>query len=279
MNRTQSIIFLDGQVVPEDTSVIGRLAPGVLPGKGVFETMRAYRGTLFLLEEHLKRLYTGLRTLTLTLRYTQEQLREFLYTTIQTNQLRSARVRLTVWQEKRHTHISIIAVPYRSHTASTYRRGFKVIVSSMKQNERMTKPHVKSIRYQRFLDAYQESLNKGCDEALLLNRTGHLAECSRSNLFFVKEKQLLTPTVACGCLDGITRQAVMRIAQGRGIRCKTVTARLCRLLGADEAFVTNSLIEIMPLTSVDGHRIGPGCRGPLTTRLLNAYRKLVGKNL
>ncbi len=272
----KGVIFLDGRIVPADVSFQERLSPGRLPGKGVFETMRAYNGEIFLLQEHLKRLLSGLNRLKIRSPYAKKEIVYWLRETLRRNRLKNARVRLTVWKEKAHRPacISIAAVSYRA-LAGKYKKGFRAMVCKARRNR--TSPsgteNIKSIDYSFFLKAYQDAVIRGCDEAILLNKKGEIVEGTRANVFFVKDGVLLTPELKCGCLNGITRQMVLKLAKEMRIRCRVTALGLESLLSCDEAFLTNSLIEIMPLTMLGTQPLHQGKAGPITLKLLKSYRK------
>lgn len=271
---SRRVLFLDGRFRKANEALRECLSPVRLSGQGVFETMRAYRGEIFLLDEHLKRLLRGLITLKIKPLYSKKEITGWLYETLRCNRLQNARIRLTVWKESRRRHISIIALSYKPYSVSKYKKGFKARVFGVCQEA----AHIKSIHCRSLMRAYQKAAHKGCDEAILLNRRGELVEGSRTNIFFVKRGVLLTPGLKCGGLNGITRQTVLRLARKNRIKTKSAATGLKSLLDCDEAFLTNSLIEIMPLTSLNGHRINKGKVGPVTTSLSKRYQKLTPKS-
>ena len=136
---------------------------------------------------------------------------------------------------------------------------------------------VKSLDYVCFWKAYQRAKAQGYDEALLRNHRGELVEGSRSNIFFLKDNKLCTPSLASGCLKGITRSVVIKIARRMRIEVQERTITPQELLNAREAFLTNSLIEVMPLTSIKGRSVGNGKAGALTLRILKEYRRWISK--
>ncbi|MCA9399713.1 MAG: aminotransferase class IV family protein, partial [Candidatus Omnitrophica bacterium] len=127
--------------------------------------------------------------------------------------------------------------------------------------------------------ALQEAKSRGYDEAILLNRNGQLVEGSTTNLFFVKNGVLFTPSTRCGCLSGIVRQIILDCARTHNIPVQTGAYSIKDLQKADEAFITNSLIGVKPLVSVDGHGIGKASAGAVTAKLRRAYHHYINKNL
>lgn len=273
------LLFLDGKVIATNKQFLENFSPGKLRGKGVFETMRSYKGKVFLIEEHLKRLCYGLRKMNIKLPYSRKKLQEYLKLSLSSNALKDARLRLIVWRGRRNARVSIVSWPYRPAAFSSYRKGFKATVSKIKQDYSHRNPLIKSIDYLPFLLAYQKAKAEGYDEALLLNRQGFLAEGSRSNLFLVKDGVILTPALRCGCLKGITRQEVYQLSKTMHLKFKETFIRPEDLFNAQEAFLTNSLIEIMPLTRAEDRRIGSGKMGAMTAQLLSGYRQRVQDTL
>jgi len=275
----KKVLFLDGFMIPTSKSFLDSLSPGVLPGRGVFETMRSYGGKIFLLEEHLSRLRRGLRLLSVKMPVSAEKIRKHLYLTLNANGLRDARLRLTVWEQKGNPRISIAALPYRPYPREKYEEGFKAVIADVRRNEKSKFSRIKSIHYLPLAIALRRAEAKGNDETIFLNRRGFLCEGSRSNIFYVKDGVLLTPDLSCGCLDGVTRKIVLKIARNLKIKYKEVCALPENLTCADEAFLTNSLLEIMPLTFLQGVMIGKGRIGEITSKLLSSYRSFVREKI
>jgi len=266
-------IFLDDEFIPFNDILYKKLLPWRLRGRGAFETMRSYRGEIFLLDQHLKRLSFGLRLLKVPPPFSSKKIKRLLGESLKANRLQDARIRLTVWVEKGSSHVSIFVFPHRVIPKKKYTQGFKAALCKKPLDKRGRDPLLKSIDYGFYHDAYEKALQKGCDEALIVNRKEKLVEGSRTNIFFFKENVLCTPKLASGCLEGVTRQAVIRIAKGQGIKVKEGDCGLQDLLDADEAFLTNSIMEMMPLAYVDGKRIGSS-KHTLTRRILRLYRKM-----
>ena len=166
--------------------------------------------------------------------------------------------------------IAIVGEESKGYSPGRYSKGFKVIVSKTRRPKTRFS-HIKSMDYGCFRKAFIEAKEKGCDEAILLNNRNELVEGSRTNIFFVKKGILYTPATHCGCLNGITRRIVLRLARQMDIPCKSVIADVSVLRQADEAFVTNAVMGVMPLTVVEGQAIGRKGAGPVTKKLLNAY--------
>jgi len=270
-------IFWDGRFLGVNREFLDSLVPGVLRGKGVFETMLASGGRIFLLKEHLDRFFRGLKTCGIRFPFTQKVTAGYLREALKENRLKNARIRLSSREEKNELHTAIVASPYRPPSAHKRQEGYSLMIASSLHKRLGKASHVKSIAYRKFLDAYQEAQEKGCEEAVFLNRNKEVVEGSRSNIFLVKKGKLYTPGLQSGCLDGIARRQVFKIAHKYGIECKETRVKYKDLLSCDEAFLTNSLIEVMPIKNICGQKIGKGKSRPITSLLLKIYRRSAQK--
>jgi len=273
MKENKQKIFLDGVFIMANKAMLKRLAPGVVKEKGVFETMRVYGGNIFLLTEHLNRLFLGAKALKIKVPFSKKVLSNILKKTLESNYIEDGRIRLSVWKKGAKVHIAVVANVYKPNSPSKKRHGFSAMISSAVHRRMGKVPCIKSLDYSLFLQAFLEAEKKGYDEAILLNKKGQIVEASRSNIFLVKNKTLITPKLTSGCLNGITRQKILKIARNKGIRHRACEIS-CKDLGkCDEVFLTNSLIEVMPLTSVNGMQINNGKMGPIATLFLKNYKK------
>jgi len=157
----------------------------------------------------------------------------------------------------------------------SYKRGFSIIVSSWRRNSQSPLSRLKSSCYMENVLARQEARAAGADEALMLNERGLVAEGSTSNIFLVKGKLLLTPPIESGALPGITRETVLELARAMKLESIEREIELAELAEAEEAFLTNSILEIMPLTRFGDKSLGPGIPGTLTQQLMSTYKELV----
>jgi len=205
--------------------------------------------------------------------------------TIQANKLSDARVRITISTGEggmvpdpstcSKPTVLILAEHYKPYPEQVYQKGFRAVVSSIRRNSQSPLSRLKSANYLESILARQEARAAGVDEALCLNEKGLLAEASMSNIFLVTDGILRTPGLESGILPGITRETILELASQPGINTLEHDIRLDDVFQAQEAFLTNSLIEVMPLTEIEGKAIGSGRPGPLTQRLMAAYKKLV----
>jgi branched-chain amino acid aminotransferase len=170
----------------------------------------------------------------------------------------------------------VVAVRRYEPTEEWYGRGLRAMLARGRLNEHAGTAGLKRLGYLDQIVALAEARHAGCEEAVLLDTARHLAEATTSNLFLVVAGELRTPPVTCGILPGITRGAIADIAGRLGIAVREEALWPDAIGRADEAFLTSSLREVVPLVAVDGQRVGAGMPGPLTRRLLDEYRALVG---
>jgi branched-chain amino acid aminotransferase group I len=283
------IIYLNGRLIPRSKAKLSPFDHGFLYGYGLFETMRAYHGHIFRLDRHLARLRRSAQSLGLANRLAAFDLEAACTKTLEANKLKDARLRLTVsaGEGDMTPDPSTCSSPTVLITARNlvplppgkYESGFKAALSSLRRNSQSPLSRLKSTCYMENILARMAARAAGCDEAVLLNEQGYLAEGSTTNIFLASNGELTTPSLESGVLPGITREAVLEIARASNIKTLERQVELKELIEAEEAFVTNSILELMPLTWFEGKPIGPGKPGELTSRLIAAYRKLIGKVL
>ena len=279
----RQIVYFNGKLVPLSQVSISPLDYGFLYGYGLFETMRAYGGRVFRLDKHLSRLTgsaekLGIPAITL-------DLKEVVTSTLEANKLSDARIRITVsigeggmapdTCQCRKPTVLVVAEHYKPHPESVYKAGFKAIVSSLVRYSHSPLSGIKSANYLENMLAKQEASAAGADEALRLNEKGSIAEASMSNIFLIADGKLITPPLESGILPGITREAVIELSSQLDISATERDITLKELFQTQEAFLTNSLIEIMPLTKIDDKPIASGKPGVVTERLRAKYKRLV----
>ena len=284
------IIYLNGQLIPRSIAKLSPFDHGFLYGHGLFETMRAYNGHIFRLDSHLARLRCSAESIGLTHSILgtdegKQSLKVACLATLEANKLKDARIRLTVSAGEgdmtpdpgtcSSPTILITAQNLVPLPPEKYETGFKAAVSFLRRNSQSPLSRLKSTCYIENILARMAARAAGCDEAIFLNEQGYLAEGSSTNTFLVSNGELITPCFESGVLPGITRDAVLEIARTSNIKATERWVELNELIEAQEAFVTNSILELMPLVSVEGKPIGSGKAGQLTKELLAAYRKIV----
>jgi branched-chain amino acid aminotransferase len=276
-------VYLNGSLIPLSQANVSALDYGFLFGFGLFETMRSYNGWVFRLDRHLSRLTNSAEALGLFLK--APELKDAVMDTIQANELGDARIRITVSPGEggmtpdpgtcMKPTILVMAEHYQPYPSKVYRKGFSVVISSIRRNSLSPLSRLKSTSYLESILIKQEARAAGVDEALCLNEKGFLAEAGMSNIFLVSGGTLKTPGLESGILPGITREAVLELASQMDISALEQEISPDELFQAEEIFLTNSLIEVMPLTEIDKLPVASGKPGPVTRRLMAAYKRLV----
>ncbi len=266
-------VFINDRFCEEGEARVSVYDHGFLYGDGIFETLRVYGGRIFRLEAHLARLRASARKIALPLPWDDNGLGETLRECLKVNRCEEAVLRLTVSRGPGPPGLDpalcptptlvVLTRPFNGYPETMYRAGVSAaLVSVRKPAADVLDPGIKSANYLNNILARIEAKQAGADEAILLNGDGFLAEGSVSNLFFVKDQTLFTPSPAAGILNGITRQVVLEIARAEGIPVEEDLLRPAALRSADEAFLTNTTYEVMPVRRVDERRysIGPHAR-------------------
>lgn len=281
------IVYINGRLLPLSEARISPLDYGFMYGFSLFETLRSYDGRLFRLPEHLSRLREGAAFLGISKIPDDAGMERAIRETLLANNLRDARIRLTLSIGEgtlspdtlscKQPTLMVAAAHFTSPNEDIYERGYRAIVSEHRRDSLSPLSKIKTGNYLASLLARTEARQKRAEEALLLNERGGLSECSASNIFIVKNGRIITPDEKSGILSGITRQEVLKICLQSGYDVEEREVRPEELFQTDEAFITNSLLEIMPLTEINGQPLGKGHRGDITKKLHSAYRDKVNQ--
>jgi branched-chain amino acid aminotransferase len=281
-------VCLNGRILPLAAARLPVFDRGFLFGDGIYETIRSYGGLPFRLRGHLARLAQSARRLSFRLPVPARGFERAVARTLAANALRDARIRIVVSRGAGRPELAAIkgcrpawlvyALPYAPPPAAAYRDGVAAIIPSVVRNDRRAvDPAIKASSLLNNLLAAREAARAGVREAIMLNPAGYVAEAASANIFWVRSGVLCTPDLECGILPGITRELVLDLARRLGIPVREGAFRPAALLGAGEAFVTASTIEILPLASL-GRRRYPRAR-PVTRALELAYRVTVRAEL
>ena len=241
----------------------------------LFETMRVHKKKIIRLDEHLERLERGAKKLSLKIPCTKNQLKQIIQKKAQAVPYQDVYLKVILWRTPLRTILSFIVKKYQPHPVKIFRRGFSGRIGRWKIQQGHILSEVKSTQRLFYEVKFNAAKSRGFDEALIENSAGYLTEASRSNIFWVKDNTLFTPALACGCLPGITRGLVLDLARQKKIKAREGEFRAVDLYSADEAFLTNSLMGIMPLTKVNRCKIGNGKPGKITCQLIKKYNCLL----
>ncbi len=273
MTATRKVFLNDG-VIDFDQAHLSVAESGFLYGAGLFETMRSRNGIVFRLQDHLDRLFQSAAALSIAHSYEKPYIGDAISRLLQANELREARLRLTLTngplmesEGPRKPTLLITATDFRPYPAEYYKAGVLVVLCPFRQNASdPTCGHKSTCYYPRLL-ALNLARQKGAIEALWFTTDNRLAEGCVSNVFLVKNSVVYTPPVETPVLPGVARKTVRRLAQQQSIELVEKDLYITDLLDADEVFLTNVIMEVLPVIQVEKRAIGDGKVGPVTSRI------------
>lgn len=278
-------IYINGKLVPEDSASISVFDRSYLYGEGVFETMRAYNGRPAFCDMHYHRLKANCEKLEIELPVDEYAFEHDVVKVVNANKLKDAFIRVTVSPVglsaglarplKMATNFLIFARPFKGRPDETYKTGAKIIIVESVFADDPGVAEIKSTNYLTKMIARREVVSKKADEGIFQSRDGFLLEGTATNLFAVKKGRVFTPPLGDGCLPGITRWVVIGLAEELDIPCKETSLDKADLKGVDEIFLTGSTSEILPVREIVGVTKKTPVPGPITARLMKAYKRLV----
>ncbi len=274
-------VYLNGKIVEAAEATVPVTDSSYLYGIGLFETMRAVGGKVFGLREHLARLNKSAEALTIFNSYSDEQIEKAISQLLVTNELTEARLRLSISNGPVQTdgtaltNLLITAATFAPYPDEYYDKGVRVILTDFRQNSQDPFSGHKTTCYGPRLTALKNAHEKLAAEALWFTTENALAEGSISNVFLVKDGTLYTPPVNTPVLPGIARKTVIDIAEELDINCYENPLRIDDLLGADEIFLTNVIMEVLPVVAVEAHTVGEGNPGEITKKIAQQYKEIL----
>jgi branched-chain amino acid aminotransferase len=282
-----AVVYVNGTIARGETASIPIFDHGFLYGEGIYETLRTYHGEPFLFDQHAQRLRRSAAFMALTLPWSDDDLLARVRETMAAHgDLAEAYIRILVTRGVGDLSYNpaatpvpslvIIVKPYVGPPPVSFTDGIRLSLVSIRRNHpQALNPAMKSNNLLNNALAMQEALRAGADEALMQNQAGELVECSQSNVFLVRDGEVLTPPLEAGLLPGITREYVMELASEIGVRAREATLTPADLPLASEAFITGTTREVTPVVAIDALTIGTGRPGPVTMRLLERFRAAV----
>lgn len=277
-------IYLNDGFVHEKEALVSVFDHGFLYGDGVYETIRSYGNRIFMRDQHLSRLRRSGDAIGLKIPELDwpALLQEAMRRNDVGNDRGDAYIRITISRGTGEIGLDpalcprptvvIIAKPLNPPSLDLYEKGVSLIVAKTRRNlPGALDPQIKSTNFLNNILAKREAITAGVFDSVLLNANSHLTECTVSNLFFVKASEVFTPALSCGILDGITRSIILTLARECGIRVEEGAYTVAHLRNADECFVSNTSMEVMPATSLDHRPIGNGEPGSITNTLRRKF--------
>jgi len=275
-------VFLNDKLIDADKASVSVGDSGLLYGAGLFETMRTRAGKVFALKDHLDRLFFSAKALAVDIGRDKEYIADAIYKTLAANNLEDARMRLTVTggsmsveAEDRKPTLIITAAKLTTYPAEYYRKGVMVLLCPYRQNQHDPTCGHKVTSYFPRMMGLKFAHEKGAAEALWFTTDNRLAEGCISNVFLVKDSVLYTPPVSTPVLAGVARKVVCRIALDNSIELVDKDLDINDLLGADEVFLTNVIMQVMPVNSVEKHTVGEGKVGPMAAKLKKLFDEVI----
>ena len=278
-------VYLNGELVDKEDAKVSVFDHGLLYGDGVFEGLRSYGGKVFRLKEHLVRLWDSAKAICLEIPMSHDDLADAVNQTVKANGIEDGYIRLIVTRgvgtlgldpnRCANPQVIIIADYIELYPREFYENGLEIItVSTIRNHPAALNPRIKSLNYLNNILAKIEGAQAGCIEALMLNHQGEVAECTGDNIFLVRNGAVLTPPIDAGILEGITRDAVIELAQEANYPVREIHLSRHDVYVADECFLTGSAAEVVPVVTVDSRPIGDGKPGPITRDLIERFHVL-----
>jgi len=283
-------IYINGKFYEKKDAKISVFDHGLLYGDGVFEGIRSYNRLVFKLKEHVERLYESAHSIMLEIPISRQQIIEAAVSTLKVNKLKDAYIRVVITRGegdlgldprkcKGNATVIIIADKIVLYPEKLYKQGLEIItVPTLRNLPEALNPQIKSLNYLNNILAKIEAINCGYQEAIMLDSMGYVAECTGENIFIVKRGELYTPPQCMGTLRGITRDVILEIAVKKNISKHEHVLTRHELYISDEAFLTGTAAEIIPVVKVDGRVIGNGRPGEITLMLIKEFHKVTKKD-
>lgn len=276
------LIYVNGEFLDKDDAKISVFDHGLLYGDGVFEGIRVYHGKVFKLKEHIDRLYESAKSIYIEIPMTRKAMWEAVQQTVRMNEMIDGYIRLVVTRgigplgldprTCKNPTLIIIADAIALYPPQYYQTGLEIMtVATTRNHPSALNPRIKSLNYLNNVMARLEAALAGCQEALMLNHKGEIAECSGDNIFLYKNGEVLTPPLDAGLLAGVTRSVAIELARAEGIVVREVPLTRHDVYIADEVFLTGTAAEIVAVVKCDGRFIGSGKPGPLFKKLRDRF--------
>ena len=283
-----AVVYINGRFVSKDEATVSVYDHGFLYGDGVFEGIRVYQGRIFKLEAHVDRLFESAHTLGIQVPLDRREMIDAIAETVRRSELRDAYIRPVISRgpgdlgidprKCPRPNLVIIVDAIQLYPQEAYQRGLRMITASTRQRPLdVLNPRVKTCNYLNNILARMEANLVGVEEGLMLTAHGYVAECTADNVFIVKRGRVLTPPTHLGILQGVTRQTVLELCGTLGIAAAEHTLTLHDMYTADECFLSGTGAELGPVVQLDGRNIGTGRPGPVTMRILAAFRDLAAR--
>ena len=274
-------VFFNDKLIDAGRAKVAVTDAGLLYGAGLFETMRASNGVVFCLDDHLERLFASAQALSINNTYTKKQITDAVYQLLEANNLTEARLRLTLTSgslskdSQLKSTLLITATKFEPYPAEYYKNGVLAVLTNYRQNLNDPVYGHKTLNYLPRIMALNQARMKMAAEAIWFTVDNKLAEGCISNIFLVKDDTIFTPTIETPVLSGIARKAVLEIAKQNNIELIEKDLYIDDCLGADEIFMTNVIMQVLPVAKLEKHTVGQGTVGEVTAKLMELFDEFV----
>src|SRR5216684_1230327 len=287
MAGKEPLVYIDGEYHPKGNAKISVYDHGLLYGDGVFEGIRAYNGIVFHLRDHIERLFEGLRVTRINVTLSKEEMANVVVEALRKNNMMDAYIRLVVTRGRGNLGLDPRSSPKPSVIIMTEpvalaqgkearEKGKTAIISSYRRDMVDGTSHeLKSLNYIQSVLSKFQAIDAGTDEVVMLDHRGMVSEFHGSNLFLVKQGILHTPTSAAGILHGVTRARVLKLAEELGYEVRERDITPYELMTADEAFLTGTMAEVVPVVKIHGVAIAEGKPGPVTREIIRGFQRII----
>ncbi|HBG28342.1 MAG: hypothetical protein A2Y10_08825 [Planctomycetes bacterium GWF2_41_51] len=277
-------VFLNKEIIDSSQAFVSCGDGGFLYGAGLFETMRASNGVVFALDEHLDRLFTSAEKLKINMRGDRKFVADAVYETLNANELKESRIRLTatsgiIASENPEPTLLVTAVSFGAYPKEYYEKGILVVLNSYRQNPVDVLSGHKTTSYFSRVSALAAAIQKRAAEAIWFTVDNRLAEGCVSNVFLVKDSILYTPSLKAVVLPGIARKTVLKLAAENSIKYEEKDLSIEDLLGADEVFITNVIMQVLPVVAIEAHNVGNSKPGTITKKIMVLYTDYFNKEV
>ncbi|MBN2581758.1 MAG: branched-chain-amino-acid transaminase [Planctomycetes bacterium] len=281
----ERVVYINGELLPKSQAKVSVYDHGLLYGDGVFEGIRIYNRKAFRLEAHTRRLFESAHAIRLEMPWTPEEVNRAINETIAANsELVDGYIRVVVTRgigalgisptSCRDPQLIVIVDTIALYGEELYEHGLRLVTSSVMRNHpNALSPRIKSLNYLNNIMAKIEAVDAGTPEAMMLNHLGLVSEATGDNIFIVRSGEVLTPPVAAGILEGITRDEVIDICRCQGKPCREIDLTRYDVYTASECFLTGTAAEVIAVVQVDGRTIGDGKPGPVTQDIRAEFRR------
>lgn len=267
--------ILNGEVYENNDKTVSPTSQAFMFGYGLFETSKVLNGKILFLDEHIKRLEEGCKTIGLSLNTEKNKIVDEAYRLLELKGVKDGVLKILYAKDNNENYL-LLTTRENSYSEEHYSNGFKLMFSELKRNQNSILTYVKSNNYMENILAKEIATDNGFDEVIFLNTDGFISEGAVSNIFWIKDNAVYTPSVECGLLQGIVREKILVSLNRLGLKTNIGKFTKSDLIDADEVFITNSIMDIMPVSKIEDISFNLE-KNIITRDILDEYNDLIGE--